>query len=115
MTASSAAAATSSPGPYIGALSVHDLFVDRSYQRPLDLPRARRLAETWEPPLIGVIEASDRGPDHQPRYAIIDGQHRYAAAKLRIQTLCWSPTFTPDSPNAPRPTCSMKSTPNAPG
>ena len=83
MTASSAAAATSSPGPYIGALSVHDLFVDRSYQRPLDLPRARRLAETWDPPLIGVIEASDRGPDHQPRYAIIDGQHRYAAAKLR--------------------------------
>jgi hypothetical protein len=30
-----------------------------------------------------VIEVSDRGSDEQPRYAIVDGQHRYAAAKLR--------------------------------
>lgn len=71
------------PAPYIGPLDVTDLFVDHSYQRPLDLPRARRLAESWEPPLIGVIEVSDRGPERQPRYAIVDGQHRYAAAKLR--------------------------------
>ncbi|ORA24160.1 DUF6551 family protein [Mycobacterium aquaticum] len=74
---------TTRPAPYIAALAVSELFVDHSYQRPLDLPRARRLAESWEPPLIGVIEVSDRGSDQQPRYAIVDGQHRYAAAKLR--------------------------------
>lgn len=68
---------------YIDALPVQDMFADTSYQRELDLPRARRMAETWERPLIGVIEVSDRGPDHTPRYAVIDGQHRYAAAKLR--------------------------------
>ncbi|MBN3459682.1 hypothetical protein JNN96_37250 [Mycobacterium sp. DSM 3803] len=83
MTPSPAATARSPRSPYIAALSVHDLFVDRRYQRPLDLPRARRLAEAWEPPLVGVIEASDRGPHHHPRYAIVDGQHRYAAAKMR--------------------------------
>ncbi|WP_396899521.1 DUF6551 family protein [Mycolicibacterium sp.] len=75
--------ANTRPAPYIAALAVTELFVDHSYQRPLDLPRARRLAESWEPPLIGVIEVSDRGSDQQPRYAIVDGQHRYAAAKLR--------------------------------
>ncbi|MCA2243342.1 MULTISPECIES: DUF6551 family protein [Mycobacteriaceae] len=75
--------ATTRPAPYIAALAVTELFVDHSYQRPLDLPRARRLAESWEPPLIGVIEVSDRGSDQQPRYAVVDGQHRYAAAKLR--------------------------------
>lgn len=68
---------------YIAALPVCEMFVDHSYQRPLDLPRTRRLAENWEPPLIGVIEVSDRGEDHVPRYAVVDGQHRFAAAKLR--------------------------------
>lgn len=71
------------PDIYIDAIAIEDLFVDHSYQRELDLPRARRLAEHWERPLVGVIEVSDRGIDHQPRYAVIDGQHRYAAAKLR--------------------------------
>lgn len=68
---------------YIDALPASDMFADPSYQRELDLPRARRMAESWERPLVGVIEVSDRGPDHHPRYAVIDGQHRYAAAKLR--------------------------------
>lgn len=35
--------ATTRPAPYIAALAVTELFVDHSYQRPLDLPRARRL------------------------------------------------------------------------
>lgn len=68
---------------YIDALPVQDMFVDHSYQRELDLPRARRIAESWERPLVGVLDVSDRGEDHQPRYAVVDGQHRYAAAKLR--------------------------------
>jgi hypothetical protein len=73
----------STPDIFIDALTIGDLFVDHSYQRALDLPRARRLAEDWERPLVGVIEVSDRGIDHQRRYAVIDGQHRYEAAKLR--------------------------------
>lgn len=73
----------STPDIFIDALAIADLFVDHSYQRELDLPRARRLAEDWQRRLVGVIEASDRGVDHQPRYAVVDGQHRYAAAKLR--------------------------------
>lgn len=68
---------------YIDAIAVVDLFVDHSYQRDLDLPRTRRLAETWDRRLVGVLEVSDRGPDHSPRYAVVDGQHRYEAAKLR--------------------------------
>lgn len=75
--------ALSTPEIFIDALPIRDLFVDHDYQRPLDLRRARRLAEDWERPLVGVIEVSDRGIDHQPRYAVIDGQHRYEAAKLQ--------------------------------
>ncbi|TXH26074.1 MAG: hypothetical protein E6R06_07515 [Mycobacterium sp.] len=71
------------PAPYVSALSVTDLFVDHSYQRPLDLPRSRRIAEAWDPPLIGIVEVSDRGEGATPRYALVDGQHRWAAAKLR--------------------------------
>lgn len=68
---------------YIDAIAVVELFVDHGYQRDLDLPRTRRLAETWDRRLVGVLEVSDRGPDHSPRYAVVDGQHRYEAAKLR--------------------------------
>jgi len=73
----------SDPKPYVSAVPVTEMFVDHSYQRPLDPPRMRRMAETWEVPLVGIVEVSDRGPAHTPRYAVIDGQHRYAAAGLR--------------------------------
>ncbi|TXI59036.1 DUF6551 family protein [Mycolicibacterium mageritense] len=75
--------ATDTTVSYIDAVAISDLFVDHDYQRDLDLPRARKLAEDWDRRLVGVLEVSDRGTDHHPRYAIIDGQHRYAAAKLR--------------------------------
>lgn len=68
---------------YIAAISVRDAFVDHEYQRDLDLPRSRRMAKTWDPRLVGVIDVSDRGPAAGPdRYAIINGQHRWEAAKL---------------------------------
>jgi hypothetical protein len=35
----------------------------------------------WDRRLAGIIEVSDRGPDRSPRYAVIDGQHRWAAAQ----------------------------------
>lgn len=68
---------------FVTALSVTEIFADHDYQRPLDLRRARGIAEGWERSLSGIIEVSDRGPDSKPRYAVIDGQHRWAAARLR--------------------------------
>ena len=45
------------------------------------MAQARRLAANWGRRLAGVIEVSDRGPDQNPRYAIVDGQHRWEAAR----------------------------------
>lgn len=76
-------AATAARGTYIDAIAVDEQLVDKTYQRDLDEHRARKLAANWDRRLAGVIEVSDRGPDHQPRrYAIIDGQHRWAAGQL---------------------------------
>ncbi len=76
------AAAAVARGAYIDAICVDDMFVDHSYQRPADLGRARHLAQYWDRRLAGVIEVSDRGERTQPRYAVIDGQHRLEAARL---------------------------------
>lgn len=75
-------AATAARGTFIDAIHVDELFVDHTYQRELDGTRAHKLAASWDRRLAGVIEVSDRGPDHSPRYAVIDGQHRMQAAKL---------------------------------
>ncbi|OOK65270.1 hypothetical protein BZL29_7711 [Mycobacterium kansasii] len=75
--------AAANAGGYIDAVRVDELFVDESYQRAVDLGRARKLAAGWDRRLAGVIEISDRGPDRSPRYAVIDGQHRWEAARLR--------------------------------
>lgn len=83
MTVSVTPAAGAAAGAYIDAVGVDELFVDQSYQRPVDMGRARKLAAGWDRRLAGVIEISDRGPDHRPRYAVIDGQHRWEAARLR--------------------------------
>lgn len=73
--------ATLEQGVYPMALDVGEIFADATYQRILDVTRARSMAATWDRRLAGVIEVSDRGEDASPRYAIIDGQHRWAAAK----------------------------------
>ena len=75
-------AAVAVRGTYIDAVAIDELFVDHSYQRPLDTARARQLARGWDRRLAGVVEVSDRGASQAPRYAIIDGQHRWAAAQL---------------------------------
>jgi hypothetical protein len=67
---------------YPAALTVDEIFADPTYQRVLDVNRARTMAATWDRRLAGIVEVSDRGEHAQPRYAIIDGQHRWAAAKL---------------------------------
>lgn len=65
---------------YITAVTVDDLFADSTYQRTLDVVRARSYAATWDRRLAGILEVSDRGEDADPRFAVIDGQHRWAAA-----------------------------------
>lgn len=67
---------------YVTALHVDDIFADPTYQRTLDNARARKMAATWDRRLAGILEVSDRGEVSSPRYAVIDGQHRWASARL---------------------------------
>lgn len=69
-----------SPDTYVTTVYVEELFADPTYQRPVDTARARRMAKDWDRRLAGILEVSDRGDTHTPRYAVIDGQHRWAAA-----------------------------------
>lgn len=69
---------------YVTALAVDEMFIDKTYQRVLEVSRARKYAHTWDRRLAGIIEVSDRGDTHSPRYAIIDGQHRWAAAGFLV-------------------------------
>jgi hypothetical protein len=78
-----AATAVAAVGAYIDAVHADELFVDQSYQRPVDMGRARKLAAAWDRRLGRVIEFSDRGQGQHPRYAVIDGQHRWEAARRR--------------------------------
>lgn len=71
-----------STGVYVTALHVDEIFADPTYQRTLDVPRARKMCGIWDHRLAGILEVSDRGEHVAPRYAIIDGQHRWAAAKF---------------------------------
>jgi hypothetical protein len=72
---------------YIIAAPLDVLFVDRTYQRELDKRRAQAMADKWDPELVGVLDVSDRGDQASPRYAVINGQHRLAAATLRDPTM----------------------------
>lgn len=75
------------PATYIAAIAVEDMFVDPAYQRELDQKRAQAMSIGWDPRLAGVLDVSDRGlpPEGSmaARFAIINGQHRWAAAGLR--------------------------------
>ncbi len=70
------------PEVYIDAITVAEMFVDTSYQRELDKPRARAMAKTWDRRLVGVLDVADRGRGSLARYAVINGQHRAEAARL---------------------------------
>ncbi|MCV7424376.1 hypothetical protein H7K45_27905 [Mycobacterium yunnanensis] len=70
---------------YIAAIRVDEMFADLSYQRDVDTPeeraRIRKMHAQWSPRLLGVLEVSDRGEESTgPRYAIVDGHHRWSAA-----------------------------------
>lgn len=67
---------------YVAAIGVGEIFADPTYQRVLDLVRARKMTADWDRRLAGILEVSDRGEDFNPRYAVLDGQHRWAAARF---------------------------------
>ena len=69
---------------YIAAISAAEIFADHTYQRELDSARAKSMAAEWDPRLAGVIDVADRGLDCPSgrQYAVINGQHRWAAAEL---------------------------------
>lgn len=73
---------TETSTPYIAAVSARMMFVDETYQRPCQKLRAKDISREWNPALAGVLDVSDRGEDVSPRYAIVNGQHRWAAATL---------------------------------
>jgi hypothetical protein len=58
-------------------LPIEKLFVDERYQRNLNMKMVRRIAENFDNKAMGVLTVSKRDFG----YAIIDGQHRYYAAK----------------------------------
>ncbi len=72
------------PDVYIAGLTVGEIFADPTYQRVCDVTRARKMAATWDRRLAGILEVSDRGEDVIPRYAVMDGQHRWAAARSLV-------------------------------
>ncbi|MEV0081147.1 DUF6551 family protein [Nocardia neocaledoniensis] len=75
---------TADPAVYIAPVAAKEMFADPTYQRDLDQARVKTMARTWNPRLLGVLDISDRGDTGTgaPRYAIINGQHRAAAARL---------------------------------
>lgn len=68
------------PEPYVTALPVGALFADHTYQRELDEHRVAKMCAAFRIALVGIIEVSDRGDG---RYAILDGQHRWATIRDR--------------------------------
>lgn len=64
--------------PFVAALPVADLFADPTYQRDLDDLRVQRMVRDFDPALVGIIEVSRRADG---RYAILDGQHRWATVR----------------------------------
>ena len=69
---------TETAEPYIAALPIDQLFADHTYQRELDEVRVQRMAANYRIALVGIIEVSRRSDD---RYAILDGQHRWATIR----------------------------------
>ncbi len=66
--------------PYVAALPIDALFADHAYQRELDEVRVLKMAANYRLALVGIVEVSDRG---NGRYAILDGQHRWAMVRDR--------------------------------
>lgn len=59
-------------------IAVNSIAIDHNYQRPLTLARARAIAKTFDPSLFGTLTVVPR----DGKFYLVDGQHRYEAAKL---------------------------------
>jgi len=66
------------PPPFIASLRVGEVFPDSAYQRPLDDSRVQRMVDAFDLSLLGIIDVSQRDDG---RYAVIDGQHRWAVVR----------------------------------
>jgi len=64
---------------HIEELHAGDFFVDHNVQRMLNEPRVAEMAADFRPDSMGLITASLR---ENGRIAILDGQHRIAAARM---------------------------------
>lgn len=63
----------------INQLTVDQLRVDPSVQRPLDVKRANKIAAELNPAAIGMVCVSARDDND---YVVIDGQHRVEALRI---------------------------------
>lgn len=71
---------TTSTSSYVIALRADKLFADQqNYQRDLEAPRVEKMVAEFDSQLVGVLKVSERDDG---RYAILDGQHRWAAVCL---------------------------------
>lgn len=68
-------------------LKVNELRTDYSYQRPLDMKRAKKIANEFSEDLFGIITVSKR---NDGGFYIIDGNTRVAAARIygKDRVLC---------------------------
>lgn len=63
-----------------------ELQVDKTYQRRVNVQVVHRIALNWNYVACGTLICSMRGPSASIYY-IVDGQHRWEAAKLRADVL----------------------------
>lgn len=63
----------------IQKVKIDGLKTDYSYQRVLDVTRAKKIAREFSPELMGIVTLSKRDDGN---YFIIDGNHRIYAAKM---------------------------------
>lgn len=59
-------------------LPVDQLFVDDNYQRKQSRTMIHKIKKTFDPALFGILKVAKRDGG---KYAVVDGQHRYQAAK----------------------------------
>lgn len=77
--------------PPVVWIPVNKLFVDPDVNtRPLQAARVAKLAENFDPDLIGVLDVA---PRENGRFAIIDGQHRAESVRVALgsdqNVPCW--------------------------
>lgn len=71
----------------ISEISIDKLVVDKTYQRGLSARLVKKIVSNFNPQYLGVLIVGDRGDG---TFNIIDGQHRWEAAKIvgRDKILC---------------------------